>query len=134
MKKAFSIVFALLTLWVSMHMGIASHFCRGELAQSALVLGTSDVGCGMECNIPHSPASHTTVQEQSCCSDEFIAVEADDYSFATNHVSPFPIVLRTLFAFDINNSNNFSVADTYFNHLPPTFTKVTLPFIQVFII
>ncbi len=136
MRKPITIFLAFLITAISMHLGIASHFCRGELAQAKVVYGFGEASCGMDCSIPSNNPNHqdTKFQKLSCCQDFLFSIAVDEYQsvsqklFTENHknISPKtnPVYIEDLF-----------VLNTTYSTAPPHHTtEVFLPFIQVFLI
>lgn len=135
MKKVASILFTFVTLWVSMHMGIASHFCRGELAQVKLLYGDKNAGCGMHCtntDLP-SPENSDHVSPQPCCTDVITEISSGEYTPVKSNIS-------TVAYFNSNITGHITILPAPYasrltlNRPPPLITDVSLPFIQVFII
>lgn len=136
MKRLLSIFFALLILWVSLDLGIASHFCGGKLAQVKLIYGSGEAGCGMDCSPSASKdtGQQETLSKPPCCIDSFLLIASGDFqadSHSSNHV--FPAVT---FPF-----HETSVSGPWFSKnlhhpypLPPLLSEVFLSFIQVFLI
>ena len=136
MRKSLSILLASLLLAISMHLGIASHFCRGELAQAKVVYGFGEASCGMDCSIPANDPNQQEArfQKLSCCQDFIFSIAVDEYQTVSqkliteNHknISPKtnPVYIEDLF-----------VLNTTYNSIPPPpSSEVFLPFIQVFLI
>ena len=136
MRKATSIISVFLILWVSMHMGIASHFCNSELFQAKIVYGSGEATCGMNCTntATQTPEKGTIIDMGSCCEDFFTGLSSDEYSPVKNSYSLIEYLNS------VANGNNPISPRLSFqgplpcNHYPLSLTKVSLPFIQVFII
>jgi hypothetical protein len=135
MKKVTSILFTFLTLWISMHMGLASHFCRGELAQVKLLYGSGNAGCEMHCTNTDLP-SHDKgdrVSPQPCCTDVFTEISSEEYP-------PVKSNIPTIAYFNSNITGHITILSSLYtgrltlNRPPPLIAGVSLPFIQVFII
>lgn len=136
MRKTLSIFLVLILLGISLHLGVASHFCGGELAQAKLVYGHGVAGCGMDCSIPSREPNpqETKLQKPSCCQDFIFTMAVDEYQpvsqklFVELHQHIFPGINHIF-------TPGFSVVKTNFSNIPPPhITEVLLPFIQVFLI
>ena len=137
MKKAISILSALLTLWISINLGVATHFCKGERAQTKLVYGTGNADCGMQCstypqdNTPHN----TTISHSSCCADDFTIISTEQYHSSNNSIKLLVNTFVLFAEFKLFAKNLAPVTtNKYKNNPPPLITEVTLSFIQVFLI
>jgi hypothetical protein len=136
MRKASSISFVFITLIISLNLGVVSHYCGGQLAESRVVYGNGTAGCGMNCtgtNTGENP-SENVFTPVSCCSDSFTGISSDVYTSATASYS-FTGQINTL-----STVNSISLLTVAYKSLlilqrpPPLLTEVSLPFIQVFII
>lgn len=122
-----------------MHLGIAYHYCGGELAQASIYIGNGQTDCGMNCTntLPPETDHNHLLSPAPCCIDDFAEFEQGEYTnskagysftnelkpFATQNTSGNITLLRGVF----NNSKIISIP-------PPSSPEVSLPFIQVFII
>ena len=139
MKKANSILFVLLTLLGSLNLGIAYHYCGGELAQAGIVYGNGQADCGMNCTntTPLKSDHNHLLNPVPCCTDDFAELDQGEYPFSkvsyslTSELKPFVTPgtpgSTTLLHGICNNSKICSIP-------PPLLPEVSLPFIQVFII
>lgn len=75
MKKALSIVFALLILFSGMHLSVATHYCGGERAAVEWSMTGVKATCGME-RIQTDCANHPNVTS-NCCRDEISMYSVD---------------------------------------------------------
>ena len=139
MKKATSILFALLTLLGSLNLGITYHYCGGELAQAGIIYGNGQADCGMNCtNTAPLKSDHKHLFSPApCCTDDFAELDQGEYPYTktsyalTSELKPFvtpgtsgsTALLRGV----CNKSKIHSIP-------PPLLPEVSLPFIQVFII
>ena len=136
MRKASSISFVFITLIISLNLGVVSHYCGGQLAESRVVYGNGTAGCEMNCADaePGDNPFESVFIPASCCSDSFTEFSSDEYHSVTVSNS-FTVQLSTL---SIVNST-ILLPVVYKSLLasqrpPPLLTEVSLPFIQVFII
>lgn len=72
-KKLIALFLSFLILGSQVGFAVSTHFCRGEIAESAISLVGSKVGCGMEtmessCLLPEK--LENTISKKSCCDDE----------------------------------------------------------------
>lgn len=136
MKKATTILSILLTLFASMHLGIASHFCRGELAEARVVAGHGQAGCGMTCSdtSAQNGAHEDVLIPVSCCNDTFTEITLAEYSTVKSNYSCFTQLLP------FKTADNKPLMPAQYRSFiaskrpPPLLTEVSLPFLQVFII
>ena len=136
MRKASSISFVFITLIISLNLGVVSHYCGGQLAESRVVYGNGTAGCGMNCTdaYPVDNQLENVFIPVACCSDSFTDISSDEYHSATVSNS-FTGQLSTL-----STVNNTILLPVVYKTLlisqrpPPLLTEVSLPFIQVFII
>lgn len=75
MKKALSIVFALLILFSGMHLSVATHYCGGERVAVKWSMTGVKATCGME-HIQTDCANHPNVTS-NCCRDEVSVYSVD---------------------------------------------------------
>src|SRR3989337_942772 len=80
MKKITAISLALLTLALSLNVGVAFHFCGGKLAQFKIVPGYGKATCGMEENDGKCENRTSACFDKiPCCQDQFQQIITDDY-------------------------------------------------------
>lgn len=79
MRKAISILFALLILVSGIHLTIASHICCGELAAVKYSITGEKATCGMEDNTASCPANG--VIGTDCCKNRIATCVADNNYF-----------------------------------------------------
>ncbi len=136
MRKATSISFILITLIISLNLGVLSHYCGGLLAESRVVYGNGTTGCGMNCTDADPDNNHIDIAliAASCCSESFTDISTDEYHPVTISNS-FTVQISTLS--DVNSNLLLPVVYKSLlisQRLTPFLTEVSLPFIQVFII
>ncbi|MEI6275209.1 MAG: hypothetical protein WCP08_04430 [Prolixibacteraceae bacterium] len=85
MKKAFSILFALLILLSGMHMTIASHICCGELAAVKYSFTGEKATCGME-DFENEASANGEVKTD-CCKNHISSFSTDNNYFPSFSVS-----------------------------------------------
>jgi hypothetical protein len=136
MKKASSIYLVFITLIISLNLGVVSHYCGGQLAESRLVYGNGTAGCGMNCTDtePGNNPFKKVFIPASCCSDSFTDISSDEYH---------PVTVSNSFTGQLSTPstiNRTPLLPVVYKSLlisqrpPPFLTEVSLPFIQVFII
>ncbi len=136
MRKASSISSVFIILIISLNLGVASHYCGGQLAESRVVYGNGIAGCGMNCTGTNTGEnqSENIFIPVSCCSDSFTDISSDEYTSAKASYS-FTGQLSTL-----STVNSTLLLPVVYKSLlilqrpPPLLTEVSLPLIQVFII
>ncbi len=138
MRKFTAILLTALTLSVSINLGVASHFCRGELAQARLVYAHADVSCGMQCEVEanHNKNSGDSFNVLSCCEDQFMPFAIDAFSISSSiriiipelYVPAVPLQVLSGLEFVLRSFNA-----TYKKSFLPK-PLLTLSFIQIFII
>jgi len=76
MKRAFSILFALLILLSGMQLTVSTHYCGGELAASKVSVWGGLATCGMEATADEctQPGSHL---DKHCCNNTISVYEID---------------------------------------------------------
>jgi len=77
-KKLSSIFLALFFLVSSSHLSFATHFCGGHAFKHALLLNTSDFGCGMEQNEAASCENQPQLTEKNCCDTQLVQYSIKD--------------------------------------------------------
>ena len=136
MKKASSISFVFITLIISLNLGVVSHYCGGQLAESRIVYGNGTAGCGMNCTDtePGKNPFENVFIPVACCSDSFTYISSDEYH---------PVSVNNSFTLQLrppSTVNNTMLLPVVYKSLlisqrpPPLLTEVYLPLIQVFII
>ncbi|MCB0481641.1 MAG: hypothetical protein KDC83_09420 [Flavobacteriales bacterium] len=128
MKRYTSIVLAIILLLSSTNVTFAVHVCHGQVMESAIAFGTSELDCGMSLTI--EVCDFESDQESSisrkCCDNHQYSIDTDD-NFQTVLKAEFPD--RTI---EITEPAHFDVQifelDPIFGHsgLPPP--KVTPDF------
>lgn len=135
-KRVISISGIFLTILVSMHLGIAYHFCMGDLEQGKVMYAGGNADCGMNCKNDgnHNAESDKYFKSAPCCTDIYTVIHLEEY---------YPLINNSFF---ISSFDNYSQGRTsimpsvIFKRLlsfylpPPLLSKVFLTFIQVFII
>lgn len=137
MRKVSSISFVFITLIISLNLGVVSHYCGGQLAESRVVYGNGTAGCGMNCTAaePGDNPFENVFIPASCCSDSFTDISSDQYHLSATVSNSFTGQLSTL-----STVNSTVLLPVVYKSLlistrpPPFLTEVSLPFIQVFII
>lgn len=82
MKKVYSIFFLLVLLSSSIGVALGNHFCDGKLVKTSLMLGLTDMSCGMsesgtKCPLPHK-YSNQQVLIDNCCDNDYNLLQLDD--------------------------------------------------------
>lgn len=136
MKKVSSIFFALVVVVSMMHVSIAMHFCRGEIAQVKVSLSRELGSCGMENENNHK--SLPAGLSNHCCDNKLSVFTIEDsYSYENyqpkdlrhNQIIPPFILLPesvSLFSFQLSDMSSFRPPGNDFIY------SVYLPFICVF--
>ena len=88
LRPIFSVMLALLVLISSTSFIVGVHRCGGEVASVALL--TKATPCAMEQKAP-PPRCHQP--KKSCCTDERIVHEKEDFKLATSHIHIVPAPL-----------------------------------------
>lgn len=136
MKKASSISFVFITLIISLNLGVVSHYCGGQLAESRVVYGNGTAGCGMNCTgtEPGKNPFEDVFIPVACCSDIFTDISSDEYH---------PVPVNNSFTVQLSTPltvNSTMLLPVVYKSLlisqrpPPLLTEVSLALIQVFII
>ena len=138
MKRAFSILFALLVLFSGMHLSVATHTCGGELAAVKYSITGEKATCGMEED--QNPAPLNGAIKSDCCKNNVASCSADnnyypsftEFKAFTGDHAP---VMAILPGFFISTPN---LSKTYYSMVGPpvskNYTSVDQSFICVFII
>ena len=77
-KKVAAIFLALFFLVSSSHLSFATHFCGGNVFKHALLLDTSDFGCGMEEDKDFPCKDYSQMTEKNCCDTQLIQYSIKD--------------------------------------------------------
>ncbi len=81
MKQVVSISLAILVLLVNMGFTYATHYCGGYAMESKVLLGATDLNCGME-NMEETCANtfpgKNSFKKERCCDNKFIAIDIED--------------------------------------------------------
>ncbi len=136
MRKASSISSVFIILIISLNLGVASHYCGGQLAESRVVYGNGIAGCGMNCTDtePGKNPFENAFIPVTCCSDSFTDISSDEY-----HPAPVNNSITVQLSTPLTVNSTMLLPVVYKSLLisqrpPPLLTEVSLPFIQVFII
>jgi hypothetical protein len=79
MKQIFSILFSLLVFLSGMHISLATHYCRGEIAATKFSFSGEKASCGMEKCTSSDPVKGIQIKS-NCCTDE-VSVYSTDNKF-----------------------------------------------------
>ncbi|MBC8265809.1 MAG: hypothetical protein H8E84_02485 [Flavobacteriales bacterium] len=113
MKKVFSILLACIFLFSNIGFTISNHYCGGSIAESALSIGKSDVGCGMETDgkMKCQKKSHqNSYSKTPCCADEYLQFNINE-NYTTFTTVEENINITFIAAFVVSCSNLY-----YFNN------------------
>ena len=106
-KKAAAILLAFIFLVSSSHLSFATHFCGGKAFKHALLISTSDFGCGMEKEAIDCK-NQPQLTNKSCCDTQLIQYSIkENFQSSKVEVNSEPIIafLNTpiiLFSFQQN--------------------------------
>ena len=136
MKKFLSITIIIFLLLGAMRPGIATHFCKGELAQAKVVYGYGEASCGKGCSIPaeDSDPQKTNYQKPLCCKDYFFTLAVDDYQFVSQNIITTASCNIPREKTPVFDPHHLTANIAFTSIPPPHITEVQLPIIQVFII
>lgn len=137
MKKGLSIFLAFSFMALSFQPGLATHYCKGELAESKIVAGFGKAGCDMQggCQVEgHSPAD--SISRASCCQDFFLPLALD--TFTGNFLLEKDVSVLTATCFNIDFLFPFQDTSRKVSFpiykAPPGISNVELAAIGVFLI
>ena len=136
MKRVIAILLSLLIFALSLNVGVAFHFCGGNLAQFKIVSGYGKATCGMEgIKDTCESRSYPSVGSVPCCQDQFRKIISDDYR-PTNKFEQSLFKFTTIIPQIIYNvfRKRFEFESFICYRPPPLLILVSLPFIQVFLI
>ncbi len=123
MKKFASIFLALIILISSTGITFSTHFCMGHAVISKLMIGKSDLSCGMnEMESACGGKENTsTLLAAGCCATEYLAIQVDDNY--QNVSSTFSFEHQFLFAvtytFLLSQASGENQVLAYSDHIPP---------------
>lgn len=98
LKKAMSILMALIVLLSTVHLTVAAHFCSGQLAEFNIGLDGTSLGCAMD----HEKDATSFPQINKKCCDNYsqvLKVDKYQYSFAKHLI--FKIELLSFYSLSI---------------------------------
>jgi hypothetical protein len=84
MSKFFSILLSVLLIASHMYLSIGTHFCGGEAVNTKLVLGKTQLDCGMDamdegCQHPEdSGQTGDRLEKAPCCENEYQTLDSTD--------------------------------------------------------
>ena len=136
MKRIIAGFLALLMLTISLKVGVAIHYCGGNLAQTKIVVGYGKATCGMEGkNKAGDNCPSGSIRHSHCCQNLISQIKTDNFRstlIALNHLAGFAFSIvfwKDLLTARIDEFKNQRI---YFP--PPELTSVSLTFIKVFLI
>jgi hypothetical protein len=134
MRKFFTIIFTVFFGLAFALPGIKAHYCKGELIDSAVLILQDDAGCCLKSCSATASREHDTqkLKKENCCTDLTYAFSTDEYHFA--NVLPVQFFAAVISLFRINHSITYHIVSWREIPSPPNLLKVSLPFIQVFLI
>ena len=96
MKKASSILFAVLIVLSGMHLSIAAHYCGGELSAVKWSFSSKIATCGMETSV-NDCASHGIISS-NCCHNKVSVYSVDkNYNPSTLQINTYTEKLLQIF-------------------------------------
>ena len=114
MKKALSIMFALMILFSGMHLSLATHFCGGEISAVRWSFTDEKASCGMECD--NSDTQDYKVMAPECCQNNMAFYQVDNnYSPSHIQVDKPAYHLIQVFYLPENTDNVFSRTEKSLN-------------------
>ncbi|PKP51026.1 MAG: hypothetical protein CVT95_01815 [Bacteroidetes bacterium HGW-Bacteroidetes-12] len=88
-KKGVAIFLSLFFLVSSSYLSFATHFCGGHAFKHALLLNTSNFGCGMEQNEATSCENQPQLTEKNCCDTQLVQYSIkDNFQHSETEVNP----------------------------------------------
>lgn len=115
LKKIASILLALFFLMSSSHLSFATHYCGGKVFKHALLISTSEFGCGME--KATKDCENKTKTQKNCCDNELVELSIkDNYQPSLTKINAeqhfiFVTVAAILFSVPITIQNKISFQD-----------------------
>lgn len=128
MKRFISIFLSLLMLASSSGVTLATHYCGGEAAKSAILLGHSDLNCDMEkmdeaCE--NDAKVHPQLKSQQCCENHYTSVDADDTITPKQVLNSPDLKFFAAFVFtylELNSSDTNNI-NPFLSYSPPLLTQ-----------
>jgi hypothetical protein len=143
MKTFFSILLSVLLLASHMYLTIGTHYCGGEAVKSKILLGKTNLDCGMDgmdesCTHSETPGEYGNhLKTAPCCENEYQIIEPTD-KFVKEEVQiasfnvdfAFAYLIATL-TFDVFPK---STENLYADYSPPHYQKDIQVLFQSFLI
>ncbi len=140
MRAFLSILLVVSVLFSSIGFTISNHYCKGNLAESILSVGQSEVGCGMEvdgkmgCQEKPHPNSYS---KTPCCADEYLQMKINEnYTQITTETATINYSFISAFVISYINLYSFNSAEklAYLDYPPPFLKQNTQALIQTFLL
>lgn len=137
MKKVSSILVSILIVLAGLHPSVATHFCRGRLAQVKVSVTEEKASCGMECTASNSKTTGNAHIKKHCCEDYLYTLSVDDTIQSQFDYNPDTLE-RTLSAFldlpQYKTLYHYSISPTPFQPPPKLLlsSKVDISFICIY--
>ena len=118
-----------------MGLTVASHYCKGELASTSLILGNTATGCGMENDEP-CENEQNSISETSCCNNEIQAISIDNDFHQTVQIDDInnQFVVAFIYTFVLDQYSETDTQSVYSDYSPPPIQQNTQVLFQTFLI
>lgn len=136
MKRLIAGLLALLMLTISLKVGVAFHYCGGNLAKSVMLIGYGKASCGMEeKNKGGDTCPSRSIHHSHCCQNLISQIKTDNFQsplITIKHCPEFTYLVVNFNDFISRKSVEIKDQKVYFP--PPEITSVSRSFIKVFLI
>lgn len=120
MKKAFSIVLAILILFSGLHISLATHICGGKIAALKWSVTGEKATCGME-STQNSRPTHDDAIGSNCCQNKIAVYTVDNnYNPSTFQIKKAVTNLLQIFFIPISLSlPSFNPSSSLYTNISP---------------
>ena len=134
MKRLASFILAFIFLGSNLGFAVGTHFCGGHAMDAEVVLGHTDLSCGMMPEVTPAPHQHKqSLNTIPCCKNEFQSLQLeDDLQNTLTKIAPEPIAsLAPLFVL-ATPTTTVDAPHSFLSHTRPLRTEKVIVLIQVF--
>ncbi len=136
MKRLASFILALLFIGSNLGLAMGTHFCGGLAMGAEVLLGHTELSCGMMPELPSHHADHPhdqNIKSIPCCANEFKSLHIeDDFEHVASSILVEQVAIHTPLFVIADFSNIVGEDYSFHAYSPPIRTEAVSILFQVF--